>query len=60
MSLVVRAADLTLEAFIEPATLAAAPHLPGPRDEIRTVLLGHRAQVVGRADDHTDRQARRL
>lgn len=35
----VRAADLTLDRFIDAATLAAAPSLPAPRAEIRTVLL---------------------
>ncbi len=35
----VHAADLTLDKFIDAATLAAAPSLPGPVNEIRTVLL---------------------
>lgn len=42
------AADLTLDKFIEPATLAAAPDLPGPRDEIRTVLLTGATGFLGR------------
>ncbi|MFL6081648.1 MAG: AMP-binding protein, partial [Mycobacterium sp.] len=34
----VHAADLTLDKFIDPQILAAAPSLPGPSTEVRTVL----------------------
>lgn len=42
------AADLTLDRFIDPATLAGAPDLPGPRGEIRTVLLTGATGFLGR------------
>ncbi|HYB35793.1 MAG TPA: carboxylic acid reductase [Mycobacterium sp.] len=35
----VHARDLTLDKFIDAKTLAAAPNLPGPSAEVRTVLL---------------------
>ncbi len=35
----VHARDLTLDKFLDEATLAAAPSLPGPTSEVRTVLL---------------------
>lgn len=44
----VRAADLTLDRFIDAATLAAAPSLPGPAGEIRTVLLTGATGFLGR------------
>ena len=44
----VRAADLTLDKFIDAPTLAAAPSLPGPRSEIRTVLLTGATGFLGR------------
>ena len=44
----VRAADLTLDKFIDAATLSAAPTLPGPRAEIRTVLLTGATGFLGR------------
>jgi fatty acid CoA ligase FadD9 len=44
----VHAADLTLEKFIDAATLAAAPSLPGPDPEIRTVLLTGATGFLGR------------
>ena len=44
----VRAADLTLDRFIDAATLAAAPSLPAPRAEIRTVLLTGATGFLGR------------
>ncbi len=44
----VRAADLTLDKFIDAATLAAAPNLPGPASEIRTVLLTGATGFLGR------------
>jgi len=44
----VRAADLTLDKFIDPATLAAAPQLPGPAREVRTVLLTGATGFLGR------------
>ena len=44
----VHAADLTLDKFIEPATLAAAPDLPGPASEVRTVLLTGSTGFLGR------------
>ncbi|MUL47336.1 carboxylic acid reductase [Mycobacterium sp. CBMA293] len=43
-----RAADLTLDKFIDAATLAAAPSLPGPASEIRTVLLTGATGFLGR------------
>ena len=44
----VHAADLTLDKFIDAATLAAAPALPGPSSEIRTVLLTGATGFLGR------------
>ncbi len=44
----VHAADLTLDKFIEPETLAAAPSLPGPASEVRTVLLTGATGFLGR------------
>ncbi|MEN4474260.1 carboxylic acid reductase [Mycolicibacterium cosmeticum] len=44
----VHAADLTLDKFIDAATLAAAPALPGPDAEIRTVLLTGATGFLGR------------
>ena len=44
----VRARDLTLDKFIDAATLAAAPTLPGPRSEVRTVLLTGATGFLGR------------
>ncbi|MGV0816177.1 carboxylic acid reductase [Mycolicibacterium boenickei] len=44
----VHAADLTLDKFIDAATLAAAPSLPGPASEIRTVLLTGATGFLGR------------
>lgn len=44
----VRAADLTLEKFFDDATLAAAGELPGPADEVRTVLLTGATGFLGR------------
>ncbi|KZS63652.1 amino acid adenylation domain-containing protein [Mycobacterium ostraviense] len=44
----VHAADLTLDKFIDAATLAAAPALPGPSAEARTVLLTGATGFVGR------------
>ncbi|RDH74012.1 NAD-dependent epimerase/dehydratase family protein [Mycolicibacterium moriokaense] len=43
-----RASDLTLEKFIDPQTLAAAPSLPGPRSDVRTVLLTGATGFLGR------------
>ncbi|KAB7760944.1 carboxylic acid reductase [Mycolicibacterium mucogenicum] len=43
-----RAADLTLDKFIDAETLAAAPSLPGPAAEIRTVLLTGATGFLGR------------
>lgn len=42
------AADLTLAEFIDEATLAAAPALPGPSTEVRTVLLTGATGFLGR------------
>src|SRR6478735_1068910 len=42
------AADLTLDKFIDAETLAAAPSLPGPSAEIRTVLLTGATGFLGR------------
>jgi fatty acid CoA ligase FadD9 len=42
------ARDLTLDKFIDPATLAAAPSLPGPSSEVRTVLLTGATGFLGR------------
>ncbi|MGH3562730.1 MAG: thioester reductase domain-containing protein, partial [Mycobacterium sp.] len=44
----VHAADLTLDKFLDPATLAAAPSLPGPSAEVRTVLLTGATGFLGR------------
>jgi len=43
-----RAADLTLDKFIDAETLAAAPSLPGPASEVRTVLLTGATGFLGR------------
>jgi fatty acid CoA ligase FadD9 len=45
---VVHAADLTLDKFIDAATLSAAPDLPGPAREIRTILLTGATGFLGR------------
>ncbi|MFB1297261.1 carboxylic acid reductase [Mycobacterium sp. pW049] len=42
------ARDLTLDKFIDAATLAQAPELPGPRSEVRTVLLTGATGFLGR------------
>jgi fatty acid CoA ligase FadD9 len=44
----VHASDLTLDKFLDEATLAAAPSLPGPNSEIRTVLLTGATGFLGR------------
>ena len=44
----VRASDLTLDKFLDVTTLAAAPTLPGPSAEIRTVLLTGATGFLGR------------
>lgn len=44
----VHARDLTLEKFLDAATLAAAPELPRPDQEIRTVLLTGATGFLGR------------
>ncbi len=44
----VHASDLTLDRFIDPVTLAAAPQLPAPSNEIRTVLLTGATGFLGR------------
>jgi fatty acid CoA ligase FadD9 len=44
----VHAADLTLNKFLDEATLAAAPGLPGPASEVRTVLLTGATGFLGR------------
>ncbi|HTY33490.1 thioester reductase domain-containing protein, partial [Mycobacterium sp.] len=44
----VRAADLTLDKFIDAATITGAPGLPGPSGEIRTVLLTGATGFLGR------------
>ncbi|MGK2879901.1 MAG: carboxylic acid reductase [Mycobacterium sp.] len=44
----IRAADLSLDKFIEVATLAAATSLPGPATENRTVLLTGATGFLGR------------
>ncbi|MEE9244022.1 MAG: thioester reductase domain-containing protein, partial [Mycobacterium sp.] len=44
----VHARDLTLDKFIDSATLSAAPALPGPSAEVRTVLLTGATGFVGR------------
>ena len=42
------ASDLTLDKFIDAATLAVAPELPGPATEVRTVLLTGATGFLGR------------
>ncbi|WP_055400892.1 MULTISPECIES: carboxylic acid reductase [unclassified Mycobacterium] len=44
----VHAAHLTLDKFLEAETLAAAPGLPGPAAEVRTVLLTGATGFLGR------------
>ncbi|MCV7074607.1 carboxylic acid reductase [Mycobacterium szulgai] len=44
----VHAGDLTLDKFIDAATLAAAPSLPGPAEQVRTVLLTGATGFLGR------------
>ncbi|OMC44486.1 carboxylic acid reductase [Mycobacterium sp. IS-1264] len=44
----VHANELTLDKFIDGATLAAAPTLPGPAAEVRTVLLTGATGFLGR------------
>ncbi len=44
----VHASDLTLDKFIDEGTLAAAPELPGPAAEVRTVLLTGATGFLGR------------
>jgi fatty acid CoA ligase FadD9 len=44
----VHAKDLTLDKFLDEATLAAAPSLPGPAGEVRTVLLTGATGFLGR------------
>lgn len=44
----VRAADLKLDKFIDTGTLAAAPGLPAPADEVNTVLLTGANGYLGR------------
>jgi fatty acid CoA ligase FadD9 len=44
----VHAGDLTLDKFIDAKTLAAAPALPGPSAEVRTVLLTGATGFLGR------------
>jgi fatty acid CoA ligase FadD9 len=44
----VHASDLTLDKFLDEATLAAAPNLPGPSSEVRTVLLTGATGFLGR------------
>ncbi|WP_232536702.1 non-ribosomal peptide synthase/polyketide synthase, partial [Mycobacterium intracellulare] len=44
----VYACDLTLDKFIDASTLAAAPSLPGPSAEVRTVLLTGATGFLGR------------
>ncbi|WNG89795.1 carboxylic acid reductase [Mycobacterium sp. ITM-2016-00317] len=44
----VHARDLTLDKFVDAATLDAAPALPGPASEIRTVLLTGATGFLGR------------
>lgn len=45
---VARAADLTLDKFIDPATLSAAGQLAGPVPNVRTVLLTGATGFLGR------------
>lgn len=47
-SVEVHAADLTLDKFIDAATLAGAPTLPQPSAEVRTVLLTGATGFLGR------------
>jgi fatty acid CoA ligase FadD9 len=44
----VHARDLTLDRFLDAHTLAAAPSLPGPADQVRTVLLTGATGFLGR------------
>ena len=44
----VYASDLTLDKFIDAATLSNAPALPGPSSEVRTVLLTGATGFLGR------------
>ena len=44
----VHAGDLTLDKFIDATTLTAAPTLPGPSAEVRTVLLTGATGFLGR------------
>ncbi|OFJ55523.1 oxidoreductase [Mycolicibacterium grossiae] len=44
----VHASELTLDKFLDEATLAAAPSLPGPAREVRTVLLTGATGFLGR------------
>ncbi|OBI48482.1 oxidoreductase [Mycobacterium kyorinense] len=44
----VHAGDLTLDKFLDAATLAAAPSLPEPSHEVRTVLLTGATGFLGR------------
>ena len=44
----VHAGDLTLDKFIDATTLTAAPRLPGPSAEVRTVLLTGATGFLGR------------
>ncbi|MCV7196894.1 carboxylic acid reductase [Mycobacterium angelicum] len=44
----VHARDLTLDKFLDAATLAAAPTVPGPRAQVRTVLLTGATGFLGR------------
>jgi len=44
----VHARDLTLDKFVDEATLAAAPSLPKPSGEVRTVLLTGATGFLGR------------
>ncbi|QNP71119.1 thioester reductase domain-containing protein [Streptomyces roseirectus] len=44
----VRASDLTLEKFLDAGLLAAAPALPGPSGDVRTVLLTGANGYLGR------------
>jgi thioester reductase-like protein len=44
----VHASDLTLDKFIDEATLGAAPTVPGPSDHTRTVLLTGATGFLGR------------
>ncbi len=44
----VHASDLKLDKFIDAATLTAAPTVPGPSAEVRTVLLTGATGFLGR------------